>query len=403
MAFKYVEGAVGHREATHIDLPVDVAKMPVSDEEMPLKRDEFVPMEPKLSNTMHAAQLINEAKKPLILIGNNTSYYHNEHIIRSFATKLRIPATWTMMAKGIIPEDSHYAMMTIGIPDRDYVNLLFDEADIIICIGYDITELAPKKWNQKRNHKIIHIDNWPANVNKYYQCNVQLRGNNGHALQEILKYTMPKANANLAIKIKEQFLDSMKEASHSDAFPLKPQLILYDIRQALDSDDILISYVGAHKIWIGREYECYEPNTSIISNGFASMGIGVPGAIAAKLVYPNRHVLTVSDDGGFMMNSQELETAVRLHLNFVVAIFEDEHYSLIKWKEEAQYGKAASVSFTNPDFVALAKAMRCEGTRIEKAEDLIPAIKKGFTYDVPVNYSENMKLTNALKQLPQDL
>lgn len=201
----------------------------------------------------------------------------------------------------------------------------------------------------------------------------------------------------------------MKEASHSDAFPLKPQRILYDIRQALDSVDILISDVGVHKICIGRECECYEPNTCIISNGFASMGIGVPGAVAAKLVYPNRHVLTVSGDGGFMMNSQELETAVRLHLNFVVVIFEDEHYGLIKWKEEAQYSKAASVSFTNTDFVALAKAMRCEDTRIEKAEDLIPAIKKGFTYDVPyiidvpVDYSENMKLTNALKQLPHDL
>lgn len=409
MAFKYAEGAVGHRGAAHIDLPVDVAKMHVSDEELPLKREEFVPVEPKLSNIMQAAKLINEAKKPLILIGNNTSYYHNEHIIRSFATKLRIPATWTMMAKGVIPSDSPYAMMTIGIPDRDYVNLLFDEADTVICIGYDIAELTPKKWNQKRNHKIIHIDNWPADVNKYYQCDVQVRGNNGHALQEILKYVMPKDNADWAIKIKKQFMDSIKEAAYSNAYPLKPQRILYDIRQALGPDDILISDVGAHKIWIGREYECYEPNTCIISNGFASMGIGVPGAVAAKLVHPSRHILTVSGDGGFMMNSQELETAVRLHLNFVVVIFEDEHYGLIKWKEEAQYAKPASVSFTNPDFVALAKAMRCEGTRIEKADDLIPAIQKGFTYDVPyiidvpVDYSENMKLTNTLKQLPHDL
>ncbi|MCH3951014.1 MAG: acetolactate synthase large subunit [Acidaminococcus sp.] len=408
LSFKYAEGAVGRRGATHIDLPVDVAKMEVSDSEKPLKREEFRKEDPREEDVVKAANLINQAKRPLILIGNDANYYRNKSIVSEFVNTLKIPAVSTMMAKGVVPCDSPYSMMTIGIPDRDYVNLLFDEADIVIAIGYDITEVNPKKWNPKRNHKIVHINKWTADVNKYYQCDVQVRGNSWNTLQEILKYTQPKEEPEWAFKIKQEYMNSIESACRDDAFPMKPQRILTDIRKALDGrNDILISDVGAHKIWIGRQYECYEPNTCLISNGFASMGIGVPGAVAAKLVYPERRVLTVTGDGGFMMNSQELETAVRLKQNFVVIIFEDCHYGLIRWKEDAQYGEEAGVSFSNPDFVKLAEAMHCKGVRINNAGELIPAIQKGFTenvpviIDVPVDYSENMRLTESLKNLPK--
>ena len=413
MSFKYAEGAVGRRGATHIDLPVDVAKMPVDDKEQPLKREEYRVEDPKPENILKAAELINASKRPLILIGNNASYYgdYDDHgdqkMITEFVEKLKIPAVNTMMAKGIVPCSSPYAMMTIGIPDRDYVNLLFDQADTVICIGYDITEMNPAKWNGMRNHRIIHIDNWPADVNKYYQCDVEVRGSNGRALENILAHVAPKEEPEWAFRIKKAYQASIADACRDSSFPMKPQRILSDVRKALaDPGDILISDVGAHKVWIGRQYDCYQPNTCIISNGFASMGIGVPGAVAAKLVHPEHNVLVITGDGGFMMNSQELETAVRLHLNFVVVIWEDSHYGLIKWKEEAQYGREAYVDFSNPDFVRLAEAMHCKGIRIQSPEELIPAIQNGFKenvpviIDLPVDYSENMKLSEALKKLP---
>ena len=406
--FKYAEGAGGRRGAAHMGIPVDVAKMEVSDEEHPLRRQEFRAVEPKSENIRKAAELINASKRPLILIGNYTTYGHDLDVITRFATMLRIPAVSTMMAKGVVPCDNPYAMMTIGIPGRDYVNLLFDQADLVICIGYDITELNPAKWNGARNHRIIQIDNLPADVNKYYQCDIEVRGNNGHALEEILKYTEPREEPEWAFQIRRMYQDSIAEVCRDDSFPMKPQRILHDIRTALrNRNDILVSDVGAHKVWIGRQYECYEPNTCIISNGFASMGIGVPGAIAAKLVDPDRNVLAVTGDGGFMMNSQELETAVRLGLNFVVVIFEDLHYGLIRWKEEAQYGRDACVDFTNPDFVLLAEAMHCKGVRISSPDELIPAVENGFResvpviIDLPVDYSENMKLTKTLRNLPE--
>ena len=215
-----------------------------------------------------------------------------------------------------------------------------------------------------------------------------------------------KEEPTWAFAIKERFEESIEEAVHSDAFPMKPQRIVADIRKALsDPEDILISDVGAHKMWIGRLYGCYKPETCIISNGFASMGIGVPGAVAAKLVYPERRVLVATGDGGFMMNSQELETAVRLGVNFVVVIFHDSEYGLIKWKEEEQYGRAAFVDFTNPDFVALAEAMHCNGVRVNSAEELGEAIRKGFEekvpviIDTPVDYSANEELSAELRSL----
>ena len=177
----------------------------------------------------------------------------------------------------------------------------------------------------------------------------------------------------------------------------------------MGDDDILISDVGAHKMWIGRLYECYQPNTCIISNGFASMGISVPGAFAAKLIYPDKKILAVTGDGGFMMNSQELETAVRNHINFVTIIFNDKNYGLIKWKEEDQYGEDFFVDFTNPDFVKLAEAMHCIGYRITKTEDFLPTLEKAFTQDapviidVPVDYDENSKLSAELKAFAQHL
>jgi acetolactate synthase-1/2/3 large subunit len=225
------------------------------------------------------------------------------------------------------------------------------------------------------------------------------------ALNSIARRTTRTAVPEYAMKIKRMFEDEQKTYETDDSFPMKPQRILNDIRKVLDRSDILISDVGAHKMWIARLYNSYEPNTCIISNGFASMGIGVPGAVAAKLLNPGKRILTVTGDGGFMMNSQELETAVRLGLSFVVLIFNDSGYGLIRWRQMDQFGETRCVDFTNPDFVSLAEAMNCKGYRITRADELVPVLDEAFRQNVPavidcaVDYSENVKLTKDLKEI----
>jgi acetolactate synthase-1/2/3 large subunit len=234
---------------------------------------------------------------------------------------------------------------------------------------------------------------------------VEVVGDMTESLNSILRRTTRKAVPEYALKIKKLFDEEQKAYEFDDSFPIKPQRILSDVRKIMDKDDILISDVGAHKMWIARLYNCYRPNTCIISNGFASMGIGVPGALAAKLLNPDKKVLTVTGDGGFMMNSQELETAVRLGLGFVVLIFNDSSYGLIKWRQLDQYGESRCVDFANPDFIRMAESMNCKGYRVDGADELVPVLKEAFLQNVPaivdcpVDYSENVKLTKHLKEI----
>ena len=403
LAFKYAEG--GRMGATHIDLPVNVAKMYVDDVEQPLKKETLPLEEPDEMNIVTAARLISKAAYPLILAGNHAVHYASSEAITAFAEHTHIPVVNTMMAKGIIPCDNPWCMMTIGIPQYDYVNTLFDQADLVLAIGYDLKELMPRKWNHNRKCHIIHISNRPADINKFYQCDVQVVGSIDSALFRILRYVQHPFDSSWALSIRKAFQKSVISAENDNSFPLKPQRIIHDVRSVMGKDDILISDVGAHKMWIGRLYECYKPGTCIISNGFASMGIGVPGAIAAKLVYPDRQVITICGDGGFMMNCQEMETAVRLGINIVVLIINDSAYGLIKWKEHDQYQEDMYTDFGNPDFVMMAESMHCKGYRVSKAEDLPVILEKSFQekmpviIDVPVDYSENSKLSEELEKL----
>ena len=187
--------------------------------------------------------------------------------------------------------------------------------------------------------------------------------------------------------------------------PVKPQKIMCDLREVLNPEDIVISDVGAHKMWVARMWETEQPNTCIISNGFASMGIAVPGAIAAKLAYPDRTSVAITGDGGFMMNCQEIETAMRLNIPTVILVWTDSHYGLIQWKQMAHFGRDSNVAFTNPDFVKFAESFGAKGYKVEKTEDLIPTLRQAITdntvvvVDCPVDYAENMKLTEKLGHL----
>lgn len=407
LAFKYAENE--KPGATHIDLPVNIAKMPVPENEKPLKK-KIAPKEyAELDTVQDAAGLIFQAKNPVILAGSGVVRGHAAQALTEFAMKLKIPVINTMMAKGVIPFDNKYSMWTVGIPQKDYQNKILEDADLVIAIGYDIVEYAPAKWNPEGKVQIIHVDMRPAHINKLYQPEVEVVGDISDSLLQIGRRTARHQEPEKALEIKARMVAEHESYADDNSFPMKPQRILQDVRKVMGKDDIVISDVGAHKMWIARHYQCYEPNTCIISNGFATMGISVPGAIGARLVYPDKKILAICGDGGFMMNCQEFETALRAKTPFVTLIFNDSSYGLIKWKQMDQYHKNCYVDFTNPDFVKFAESMGAIGYRIEKAEDLVPTLEKAFQQkvpviiDCPVDYSENTKLTAHLEELMKEL
>ena len=404
LAFKYAEGE--KPGACHIDLPKDIAKQPCSAKALkkqPLQVDFASP-----ERIAQAARLISEARAPVILAGSGAVRAHAAEAVTEFARRLHIPVVNTMMAKGIVPADDPYSMRTIGIPQRDLVNDVFEEADMVIAVGYDLVECAPQKWNAREDMHIIHIAAMPADINKLYQPDVEVIGEINDSLYQILRIAHRTEEPLTAFAIREKIDANHAEMEDSDDFPMKPARILHDVRSVLGEEDILVSDVGAHKMWIARHYDCYKPNTCIISNGFASMGIAIPGAFAAKMLNPEKKVLAVTGDGGFMMNMQELETAVREKVPFVTLIWRDNSYGLIKWKEQEQFGDDCYVDFTNPDFCMLAEAMHCKGYRVSAAEELIPILNDAFEQTIPsvieldVDYSENMKLSRMLSRYAEE-
>ena len=403
IAFKYAESE--KPGACHVDLPTNVAAMKVTPgpAALPLKKPELGRENASFGSIDKAAAMIFKAKRPVILVGHSAVRNGAGEALTAFADTLHIPTVNTMMAKGIIPYTNKYSMWTIGIPQKDYQNKIIDMADLVIAVGYDIVEFAPRKWNAEGSHTIIHIDSRPAHINKLFQPETEVIGDISYSLQQIQYRCEPKGEPVEFLKLKQELVEEYESYREDRSFPMKPQKILQDVRRFMGEDDIVISDVGAHKMWIAREYNCYKPNTCIISNGFATMGIAVPGAVAAKLIHPDKKILAISGDGGFMMNSQEYETALRERIPIVTLIFSDASYGLIKWKQQDRFGSSCFVDFTNPDFVKYAESMHAKGYRVESAEQLIPILEEAFSQDVPciidcpVDYSENEKLSVYLK------
>ena len=401
LAFKYAES--GKPGATHIDLPKNIAKLPADTRPMLRQKPQVTYANPEQIST--AARLISSARNPIILIGAGAVRAGASQAITELATRLHIPAVNTMMAKGVVPMDNPYSLWTIGIPQRDYVNKAFRMADTVIAIGYDIVECAPSKWDARPDMTIVHIDTQSADVNRDYQPTVEVVGEISDSIYQILRSARRSTIPTRMLDIRREMEEQHRQMAEDNSFPMKPARILADIRKVMGRQDILVSDVGAHKMWIARHYNCYEPNTCLISNGFASMGFAVPGAFAAKMLNMDKRVLAVSGDGGFMMNSQELETAVREHLPFVVLVFVDNGYGLIKWKGMDRFGETHCCDFTNPDLVRYAEAMHCKGYRISAADELLPTLEEAFEQEVPaviecpVDYAENLRLSSRLKEL----
>jgi acetolactate synthase-1/2/3 large subunit len=385
--------------ATHIEIPEDVARMETGGQ--PLLVQWHHPGGAAPEQIEKAARIISEATCPVLLAGNGVIRGHASGALVRFAEKLNIPVATTFMAKGVISDVHPLALGAIGLQTPDYVNFGFAEADTVIAVGYDVVEYAPRFWNPKLDKKIVHVDLSPAEVDAAYIVNVGVVGDIASSLDALAQRATPHSTAHDR-HFRQMLRDELEQGRHDTSFPLKPQRILADLRSALADDDIVISDVGAHKVWLARLFPCLQPNTCIISNGFAAMGMAVPGAVAAKLVHPNRRVVAVTGDGGFLMNSQELETAVRMETPFVVLVFNDRSYGLIRWKQLQQFDRPAFVDFNNPDFVKYAESFGANGCRIGSADELLPALRTALSsnkltiIDCPVCAAENLRLTQRL-------
>jgi len=386
-----------------IDFPENIAGEEVVDKEPLLVQSPVTPTPPEPMMD-EAAKIISNARFPMVMAGNGVIRADAEEQLVSFAEKLNIPVATTFMAKGAIPFSHNLSLGAVGLQASDYISCGFSRADVVICVGYDIVEYHPHLWHKDKDIKIIHINALPAEVDEYYIVEVGVIGDIGQALNGIAERADAK-DEYLAANLRQTIVDEMAAHADDSGFPIKPQKILWDLRQVLNPEDVVISDVGAHKMWMARMYQEEVSNTCIISNGFASMGIAVPGALAAKFVFPERTVVAVTGDAGFMMNSQEIETALRHGLAFVILIWTDSEYGLIKWHQLRHFGRSSNISFNNPDFVKYAESFGAKGYRIESSGDLLPTLKKAIAdntvviIDCPVDYSENMKLTEKLGEL----
>jgi acetolactate synthase I/II/III large subunit len=388
--------------ACHIEVPEDLAREDTDG--APLSTERARRPSPDRHALETAARLIEAASFPLIFAGNGVIRGRASGELRTFARAHGIPVAHTFMAKGSMPYDDDLCLLSVGLQARDYISCGFDKADLIIAIGYDPVEYAPKFWNPERKKSIVHIDFTPAEVDSFYQPAVEVVADVREAIELLGGLVKGQKDPAPYHTLRRFILAELQEGADDDGFPLKPQRILRDLRAQMGREDILISDVGTHKLWIARTFPAYEPNTVLISNGYAAMGFALPAAIAAKLVHPERKVVAVSGDGGFLMNCQELETACRLRLPIVNVIFRDGGYNLIQWKQQTHLGRESGVKFGNPDFVALAAAFGAKGYRVDSARALGPILAEALAHpgpsivDVPVDY-ENAKLTAGLGQL----
>jgi acetolactate synthase-1/2/3 large subunit len=390
--------------ATHIDLPEDVAGMEV--DAFPLEIIEHSLSEAGDHVIQEAAKMIQQAKHPLILAGNGITRGNASDHLLALVEKTNIPVVHSFMGKGALSWENDLSLLTAGLGGKDYITCGFKQSDLIIAIGFDIAEYPPENWNPEASTAILHIDTEEAETDDHYPVKLNVIGDINENLMKLNNALSPiERNNHWVTNVRQKALDELEAYKEDQSFPVKPQKIISDLRSVLNEKDIVISDVGAHKMWIARMYHTYQPNTCLISNGLASMGIAVPGAIAAKIVHPDRNVVAVCGDGSFQMTGAELETAIRMNLPIVVLLWRDEGYGLIEWHQQKKFKRSSHIKFGNPDFIQLAKSYGFEAMQIQKGEDLKPtleqaiAMNKPVFIDCPVDYRENMKLTEKLDDI----
>jgi acetolactate synthase-1/2/3 large subunit len=396
--------------AVYLAVPEDVEHAPAPREARPLIVSRPRPDVPSPSQLARAASVLRVAHRPVVLAGHGAARAGAGDALRRFAEQLQIPVATTFHAKGVMPDDHPLALGAVGFMRHDYVNFGFDKADAVVAVGYELQEFDPIRINPNADKKIIHIHRFPAEVDTHYEVEVGIQADIGHTLSELaatVRHCFPPQPESQRVRA---LLDTELARGRDDnRFPVSPARIVADTRSALGRRDIVLVDTGALKMWMARLYATYEPNTCLISNGLSTMAWTVPGAIAAKLARPNARVLVATGDGGFMMNSQEIETALRARTPFVVLIWVDGEYGLIKWKMELELGESCDTTFANPDFVAYAESFGARGYRIQAADELLPTLRRALGDDTvsiiacPVDYSANLDLTRALGELDESL
>jgi len=387
---------------THIELPEDVMAAQVDAEPLLATRHGRRRPEPSLEELQAALAVVRGAEKPIVLAGNGVARTGAAPALRAFAYATGIGVAETFMGKGMLDYEDPRALGTVGLQSRDYALAGFDDADVVITVGYDLVEHAPANWNPARDKRIVCIDTVAPEVDEHFMTEVDLIGDLSHILTRLAEELAGTAFTREDSRLNEIVLGRFEAAKDDDAFPMQPPRALWEIRQALDRRDILISDVGLHKLWIARMFPAHEPDTVFIANGLAGMGIALPTAIAAKLVHPDRNVVTVNGDGGFLMNVQELETAVRLRTAVVNVIWENRQYGSIVWKQDKKFGRHFGTDFSNPDFVRLAGAFGMPAWRCEGVEDLGRHLRHALTLAepslivVPIDYSIDVSISEEL-------
>ena len=390
--------------ACHIELAEDIAALQATTRAIAPKPSRRPVPADKVVN--QAFEAIRSARRPIILAGNGTIRRRASKQLRRFAERTGIGVVSTFMAKGCVDMDAEYCLFTIGLQAKDLVSCAIDAADVVICLGYDMVEYHPQLWNPAGDKRIIHIDFLPAEIDEHYRTEIDVVGDLAHTLwmlNQRVEADPFQVDTSQQKAVRRDMLADFAEYRDDDAEgQIRPQKVMWDVRQVLGSEDILLSDVGAHKMWIARYFQCHEPNTCLIPNGFCSMGFALPGAIAAHRVFPERRILAICGDGGFLMNVQEMETAARLGSKIVVLIWEDGAYGLIAWKQQTQFDRHTDLSFGNPDFLVLAAAFGWSGHRVEKSRDLADVLERALREEgpslvvVPIDYRENALLTERL-------
>ena len=391
--------------AVYLAVPEDVEATAAGAQLSPLELNVPRPDEPSPSQIRRAADIMDRSACPIVLAGHGAARAGTSEALVRFSTELGLPVATTFHGKGVFPDDHPNALGAVGFMAHDYVNFGFDQADVIVCVGYELQEFDPARINPDGDKRIIHVSRLPAEVDSHYAVDVGVQADLGHTLDELAKATTRRFSVPTAGEKIRALLTRELAAGTDDAFPVKPQRLVADTRAAMGRGDIVLADTGAVKMWMARLYPTYEPNTCLISNGLSTMGFALPGAIAAKMALPERRVLAAVGDGAFLMNSQEIETAVRERLPITVLVWQDDAYGLIKWKMQLDLGRDVSTDFANPDLVAYAQSFGARGHRVHAAAELLPTLREALDSDAvsviacPVDYRENLQLTSMLGEL----
>jgi acetolactate synthase-1/2/3 large subunit len=393
--------------ATFLILPEDLAG--ARTEGAPLRVNVPVDPAPSEAQVVRAVEVLEGAVAPVVLAGPGVARDGAMDALVRFSENLNLPVATTFLGKGVFPDDHPNALGTIGFMVRDYANFGFDKADVVVAVGYDLVEYAPERWNPAKDKAIVHIHRTVAEVDEAYTLEVGVQGDIGASLDAIAEAASGNPRRDREPAGERLVREELQTGAGDDAFPVRPQRIVHDVREALGREDIVLCDTGAVKIWMARLFPTFAPNTCLISNGLATMAFALPGAFAAKLVHPERHVLAAMGDGAFLMSAAEIETAVREKVHFVILVWVDGGYGLIGWKQDIHFGRRAAVSFGNPDFVRFAESFGAKGYEITAASELLPTLRKALDDDavsviaVPVDYGENARLVERLGALDEPI